>query len=310
MSSKFEAFKHQIDDALALIEESGALQKRKIESLPELNELGDTNSLLERCDRVVESRSEEKPTIRIIHHLACSGGTLISKCIAAMPNVFLLSEVHPYTDKAINIAKNRFAPTDLVSLIKYADVPRQQELAGNIFRKTIDEAHRHVSKYGGQLVLRDHTHSDFSLISDPPEKSAIIELLEDDFKVISILTIRDPVDSYASLLRNGWVEFSPATFDGYCFRVNALIRQFSDNQIFRYEDFVHSPAREMTKICEALRIAYDENFESIFSAFKLSGDSGRSSNYIAYRQRNIDHEMVEEIKSSKQYQLVKQTGFY
>ena len=37
----------------------------------------------------------QKITLRSIHHLACTGGTLISKCIASMPDVALISEVNP-----------------------------------------------------------------------------------------------------------------------------------------------------------------------------------------------------------------------
>ena len=39
--------------------------------------------------------SLSRPFARAIHHFACSGGTVISKCVAAMPHVALLSEVNP-----------------------------------------------------------------------------------------------------------------------------------------------------------------------------------------------------------------------
>ena len=45
---------------------------------------------------VIGNHNIEKPTIRIIYHMARSGGTLISKCLAVMNNVVLLSEVHPF----------------------------------------------------------------------------------------------------------------------------------------------------------------------------------------------------------------------
>ncbi|MGI9318498.1 MAG: hypothetical protein ACR2QW_14300, partial [bacterium] len=36
-----------------------------------------------------------KPTIRILHNMARSGGTLVSKCLGAMDSVRLFSEIHP-----------------------------------------------------------------------------------------------------------------------------------------------------------------------------------------------------------------------
>ena len=42
-----------------------------------------------------ESIISQKITLRSIHHLACTEGTLISKCIASMPDVALISEVNP-----------------------------------------------------------------------------------------------------------------------------------------------------------------------------------------------------------------------
>jgi hypothetical protein len=37
--------------------------------------------------------------IASIHHLACTGGTIISKCIASMRGVYFLSEISPFQGK-------------------------------------------------------------------------------------------------------------------------------------------------------------------------------------------------------------------
>ena len=44
----------------------------------------------------------KKPNIRIIHHMARTGGTVISKCLASMDEVILLSEIHPLGAKEFN----------------------------------------------------------------------------------------------------------------------------------------------------------------------------------------------------------------
>jgi len=40
-------------------------------------------------------RHPDRPLIHTLHHLACTGGTVLSKCLAAMPRVALVSEVNP-----------------------------------------------------------------------------------------------------------------------------------------------------------------------------------------------------------------------
>ncbi|MDG2560629.1 hypothetical protein P7M34_25440, partial [Vibrio parahaemolyticus] len=182
----------------------------------------DTESLLSRCTHICDKHKQKKPTIRIIHHLACSGGTLISKCISAMPNVYLLSEVHPYTD-VTQKGKPKCAPTDIVRLSKYAGIPKQKELATALFKQSIRSTYTHVLNQGGTLVLRDHTHADYSTNEPIPKKSTLVSLLQDEYEIKSILTIRNPIDSYASLVKHGWIHFEPKSFEEYCRRLLILL---------------------------------------------------------------------------------------
>ena len=78
-----------LDDALGLLGE-----------YPASTDLvaGDDNpaSLLDQCLDLCADRGAGGPEpVRLLHHFACSGGSLISKCVATMPNVQLLSEVDP-----------------------------------------------------------------------------------------------------------------------------------------------------------------------------------------------------------------------
>ena len=297
MASNFEMFKRQLDDAVGLIE---GTQGVKLEegSLPDkFDALVDTNHLLERCDSVCEKYESKKPIIRIIHHLACSGGTLISKCISAMPNVYLLSEVHPYTDLALGKDTPKYAPSDITSLSKYAGIPKQKDLAAKIFKESIDQVYQHVIKQGGVLVLRDHTHADFNTQQPIPKKSALISLLEENYEVKSILTLRNPIDSYASLVKNGWVHFLPQTFDEYCRRLLCLVEQFNPEQIFKYEDFTQKPQIIMQAITDKLELPFNETFEDVFGIFKVTGDSGRSSDVIGERPRVADDGLILESQS-------------
>ena len=62
--------------------------------------------------------------IGLIHHLSNTGGILISKCIAAMPSVVLLSEMHPL----VGLLQRQFFPLDPLAqlLVNYpALTPRR-----------------------------------------------------------------------------------------------------------------------------------------------------------------------------------------
>ena len=310
MSSSFELFKNQLDEAVGIIEQSKVLGNTNL-SLPQTAaSLVDTQSLLSRCEQVSKKHEKTKPTIRIVHHLACSGGTLISKCISAMPNVYLLSEVHPYTDLAIGNGKPKYAPSDISSLTKYAGIPKQRELAGKLFKQSVDQVYQHVAQHGGILVLRDHTHADFNTSDPIPEKSSLISLLEDDYDIKSILTLRDPIDSYASLVKNSWVHFEPKSFDEYCRRLTCLIEKFNSHKIFSYEKFLQDPKKQMQGIAASLDIPFDEKFEDIFSLFRVTGDSGRTSDVIGYRPREADESIIRESERSKYFENIKNMRLY
>lgn len=304
--STFNRFKRQLDSALDLLESSEQIKQL---DLPQVlgAQMLDTESLLNRCDQVCEKHKQEKPTIRIIHHLACSGGTLISKCISAMPNVYLLSEVHPYTDLATGTGKPKYAPSDIASLSKYAGIPKQRELAGKLFKQSVDQVYQHVTAQGGILVLRDHTHADFNTQEPIPEKSALIALLEEDYEIKSVLTLRDPIDSYASLVKNGWLHFEPQTFDEYCRRLLLLLEQFEAKQIYKYEEFLKAPQEQMLATAKALDLPFDETFEDVFGMFKVTGDSGRSGDIIQPRTRLVSDEILEEAKNASAYKIYKQS---
>ena len=261
-------------------------------------------SLLDRCKKIVIN-SNVKPKLRIIHHLACSGGTLISKCLAAMPNIYLLSELHPTTTLHQGGGKPKFLPADITTQARYANVPDIDNLAWTLFNSNIIDTYHHVAKYAGTLIIRDHTHSDFCVGQEFREHSTIANALSGEFELLRIVTLRDPIDSYISLEKNNWVHFSPKTFDEYCKRVWVYLSEYNDEQVFRYEDFVQNPKKIMEAITSSLDVSYDESFVDTFSIFQVTGDSGRSGDIIAPRERReLTVEEQKEFESSQYYKLI------
>lgn len=316
MANELSNLQQQIHDALQLLRESkvfapgqdcdaaGALPVTDVFFI-------EHSSLLDKCSRVCAQYQEQKPTIRIIHHLACSGGTLISKCLSVMPNTYLLSEVHPYTDLHLGGGKPAYTPSDIASLSRHARIPNIKKLHAKLFTNGIKIIHDHVSVYGGNLILRDHTHADFHLGSEASAQASIVNALMEDFNILSILTFRNPIDSFLSLQNNGWIHFSPSTFEEYCARILKMLDMYNTVPIFHYEDFVEAPDQMLSDMCKALSLDYDSTWSSIFDIAQVSGDSGRSGNIIAPRpRRELKENFKIEILDSVSYEKIRKRFNY
>jgi hypothetical protein len=315
MKTTLQSLQESISNAVDMIDQSQLVSDDLLlqqSTKPSSNSLDFTNanSLLDKCEQVNKGYKKTKPDIRVVHHLACSGGTLISKCISSMPNVYLLSEAHPFSELHLGAGNPKFLPSDISSLSRHAEIPNQQELARKIFLESIKIADNHLTNMGSYLVIRDHTHSDYSTGNKESSYSAIVNVLQSNYNVISLLTIRDPIDSYAALVKNKWLHFSPPTFDEYCRRFNVMLNHFEDVNIVRFEDFVADPKKKMQKICEFLSIPYSELFEDIFGVFRVTGDSGRSSDIIGSRERIAPEDVLNQCKNSKEYQKICDAGWY
>lgn len=300
----------ELDYALDLID-GGNTKKQTERKKGESGPLTIGDSLLERCEAVASSATESKPKIRIIHHFACSGGTLISKCISTLPNTFLLSEAHPHTNLHMGGGKPKYLPSDLVTLSRYANIPSIGLLEKQLFKANIKEIALHVVNHGGSLVIRDHTHSDFCVGDSFSTSSTVADYLREDFKLVRLATIRNPIDSYMSLVKNNWVHFLPSSFDEYCKRFIAFTSEYKQSQIIKYEDFVSSPKKLMRKISKKLELPYSDSFSDIFDVFSVTGDSGRSGNQIEPRdRRELTDDIRREIEDSRLFRKISQDYGY
>lgn len=292
----------QLRQALAVIEDSNVSHSNA--TVEDVLGLSDTQSLLQRCEKIAQQgQLKRKPVLRIIHHFACSGGSLISKCIAAQPNVFLLSELHPTSRLGLPQEKAAYTPHDIVAQAIYGRVPDVDTLAEKLFVQNIIETEQHVRERGGYLVLRAHTHADFCTDTEVPEVDSLTRLLTPHFDIKHLVTVRNPIDSFLSLRQNGWVHFKPDSFDEYCRRLLAFLNAFSREQIIRYEDFVEHPQTVIKECTGKLMLPSTENSLEYIDVFKISGDSGRTGSYISERpKREIPEILEKEIKESKYYE--------
>lgn len=288
-----------IDEALDLLEEVPATAEEQPDSALKKAPA----SLLEECMELCAQYEAITPEpIRTIHHFACTGGTLISKCLAAMPNTQLLSEVDPLsTMEAGAPQKPRFAPTDMIQQMRQSTRGADDEMLIELFLNNMDQIHANSENKGQRIVIRDHAHSHFCTGPDIHERPTLRDMLARKFPVASVVTVRHPLDSYLSLRKQNWAG-GVETLDEYCRRYLAFLDAYSDAPIVKYEDFVRDPERTMPDVCEHLGLPYSSDFEYLQTVFKLTGDSGRSGNAISPRPRRpVADELMSEKRASDQY---------
>lgn len=255
-----------------------------------------------------QSLTYKKPIIRTIHHLACTGGTLISKCLASMHNVALISEVNP-----LNRSGASFAPTNPLLLLErsYREFSTSERI--DIFRSQVNQAYDICLSDDVDLIFRDHSHTDFHCGKSIAEVCPIRDSLTDIYELISVVTVRHPLDSYLSLIYNGWEkQFDPSDINEYSKRYLFFLEKYSKLPIVRYEDFCADPVNTMKSICGLLDLQYNEDFLNTFGDYKLSGDSGRSgTKSIEQRpRREIPESIVAAIENSRHYSnLVARLGY-
>jgi len=217
--------------------------------------------------------SSHKPTIRLLHHLARTGGTIISKCLGCMGGVVLLSEIHPQGMRfgAMNPLRQACDWFGLVS-------PKEVERAGAApLAEMVILIHERCEQRGQRLVLRDWSHLDFlgvPFVTRPGYRLGLASALEASFAIVSTATVRHPVDQYLSLrglgLMRGVLDLA-GFLRGY-HRFAEICRSIG---FVRYEDFTQEPEREMRTLCDRLEAPYDAGFRQRWADYdKVTGDVG------------------------------------
>lgn len=254
----------------------------------------DEGDLLQQCLDMCSALEQDSEPVRTVHHLACTGGTLVSKCIASMPGVQLLSEIDPLSPLAGgHKPTTRFAPSDVALRLRHGTRPMTQDVLVELFQAEIRTVHDAVCRVGQRLVIRDHAHSHFTFGSEVPGRPTLREMIAMVLPVRSLVTVRNPYDSFVSLRRNRWIHFEPGDFGTYCGRYHAMLDAYANVPIVRYEDLLADPQATMSHLCKVLDLPFSSHFVSTYSAFELTGDSGRSGSELAARPRTPESIEVE-----------------
>lgn len=275
-----DRFRAEIAAARALLQAHG-LDAPGDAGLPALPLPG----LLAQCRAMLhETAAQPDAPVRTLHHFACTGGTLICRCLAAMPNVRLLSEVDPLSTLG-DTGKALFFPSDLPSLARVGSRPPGPEVLVEVFLAGLAVLQADCRRQGLDLVLRDHAHSHYCTGAEIADRPGLRGVVGRGHPLCSAVTVRHPFDSWLSLLDLGWLHFTPATVEEYARRYHAFLDAHDGLEILRYEDFLADPEGRLQRLCAVLELRHDPGFRALLPAIRLSGDSGRRGDRIAARPR-------------------------
>jgi hypothetical protein len=259
------------------------------------------------------------PTIRILHTMGRSGGTLVSKCLGCMENIILLSEIHPLSTESMknplyqaNKWFNLFSEQDLLWLKNNKKI---------YFLEAIELIYKKCIEKNKILVIRDLSHIDFiarPFLTIPSYKLTLFNILKQKFNIIHTAQVRHPIDQWLSI-RLVWIEIQKIKK----FREIEIIsleaflysyRKFSEYCVamgfIKYEDFTKNPETKIKNLCKNLQIEYDPKFKDNWKNYKtITGDinikeysrgAGNSEIKVLPR-REIEKELYERFISNPDY---------
>ncbi|MEO0815626.1 MAG: sulfotransferase, partial [Myxococcota bacterium] len=197
----------------------------------------------------------DRPRVVLLSHQACTGGTLWMRTLGAMDGVRTLSEISADAEPE----PGRFAP--LAPIEQYALAEGVDWLPDLVTDQVLRVA-THCHDNGSVLLLRLHSHSSFVRKGAPGRDTLLGRLrARDDIEAHAVWTIRHPVASYASLVKNRW--HGGHTLESYSRAYRAFVAEQVEIEAkgpFRYESLTESPDETLRAVCDAVQLPYSQQY--------------------------------------------------
>jgi Sulfotransferase family len=242
--------------------------------------------------------------LRLVHHMARSGGTLISRCLGCMSGVLLLSEIHPLGTAQFNPLVQAQRWYGLLSSQDLLDVRARGRIA---FVDAIELIHRRAADSGQRLVLRDWSHLDFTgvpFITKPAYRLLTAEALKGRFDLRQVCTVRHPLDQWLSLRQLAVIQ-GKLTLEAYLAGYRQFAAQARALGFLRYEDFAADPTAVMKGLCRALDLRFDRHFTERWSSYTfVTGDVSGSRGGTEIQpvpRRAVDPGLLDQVGANPDY---------
>jgi len=247
------------------------------------------------------------PTLRLIHHLPRSGGTVMCKCIGSLPGVILLSEINP---RAVSAMTPLLEPVFQASFWfrLFDEATAAALLASNAgFAEKIRFIADHAARRGERLVIRDWTYIDFfarPYRAEPTYRLSLAEALADSFEMRQAFTVRHPLDQWLS-----WVNYAERPADVSLEAFMRHCRNFAElagrADFIRYEDFVAHRDASMKKFCDLLALPFDPVYATRWRFYRtISGEvwgGRRGAQVRKLTRRACDEALLDRLYANEDY---------
>lgn len=253
------------------------------------------------------SDEQAKPTVRVLLHMARSGGTVISKCLGSMAGVALLSEVHPMSfrggpnyDPLIQAHRwhGLLTPEDRARISAAGTRPS--------FADAIALIDHRCRERGRTLLVRDWTHLDLIGIPFMPPTGRLltVEALSDRFRVVQTATVRHPIDQWLSL-RLLPMMAGRLTLEAYLAGCRLFAERAVEMGFLKYEDFVQNPDEQLRILCERLDLTFDPTYTERWAQYRnITGDvrGARAGTEIKpVPRRSVEPSLLERCRANADY---------
>lgn len=217
-------------------------------------------------------------SIAIMICYARSGGTLLNRCLGAMPNTVVLSEVNP-------LGGGGQIGLGVDCVRRQAKEWYQIDLRGNSFQEAIVDLHDICQRTGRKLIIRDWPYVNFVPLSNnqnhPPNRFLILEALQPLLPVQTFGLVRNGIDVWISRKTPKPQDFFPQ----YLRYVLAL--KSAVPSIFRYEDLCRSPDGVMRDVCDSIGLPFSDGYKNFHQFDSVYGDSEPAKKSRAFPQRQF-----------------------
>ena len=251
--------------------------------------------------------ARSKPVIRVLRHLARTGGTLVTKCLGSMDRVVVLSELHP---KNLSVTAPMAQAVEWFGLVDKKQLSAWGARKGPTFLQFVAACESSASRRKDALVLRDWSHLDYyglPYVTEPGMGSDLIAEVEGAYEVRVACTTRHPVDQYLSLRTVRVI--GEIDFDLFI-RGNLAFAEYAREHGFvRYEDFTREPDEKLREICAMLDVEFDPgyadrwwSYEHVTGDVKRGNSRGVRENAIRPLERKpVDEDVLAMFRADDRY---------
>lgn len=230
-----------------------------------------------------------------------SGGTVLNKCLAVMPDTIVISEVNP-----VGGGWGREQKESYTTVQSQAKHWHGIELENTDYGQTVAELEQILKQRNQHLVVRDWSYINFYPKEEnnfePKNDFLALTEISSQTSCKPFVFLRDAIDVWIS---NG--KRDPDIFFLHYQKYLETIKSYNI-PVFKFEDFCRTPKKELQKICNYLEIPYDESFTTKFSEFKkVNGDTqikkgsrgGKSKTIRPISRKIIEPSHIQIIESNK-----------